>query len=175
MNLLLQRDQRRPFRQAITYILQVTIVCNAQELAIIREHGLLNNQLFVVPEQQVHRDAVDAAFERADSRPVFHSASAAKMFADHFSAAVHAIRARHCLSVSVADALDGTTIECPNLHELIACEYQISTAFDELYRDVANALAFSLAREQVLEPDDVEEPEGPPPADWANRQRWRLF
>ena len=98
MNLLLQRDQRRTVALTNTYILRVTIICNAQELAIIREHNLLRNPLFVVPEQQAHREAADAAFGRADNRSLFRSASAAKIFADHFSAAVHTLRALHCLS-----------------------------------------------------------------------------
>ncbi len=172
MNLLLQRSQQQSLFRTIEYVLQVTIVCTADDLNTLTEHGLHHNQLFVVPEVETHQQNARQAFERADNRSVFDPKAAAGMFTDHAAGLIHLARAKLAFAVTVADAIEGTTIICRDLREMVRCERQITDAFDELHQDLENVLAFTTDREQVLAPEGAEEPDGIAPANWANRQNW---
>lgn len=167
MELLLQRTQRTTFWRSSEYVLHVSLVCSADELWLIDQHRLARNRLYAVPEIETHQDRAQDAFARSDTRSCFRSSGAAKLLGDTVAGAFHAARARLGYVVTIADAIAGTTIACQSLYELLACEEDITAGFDQLDRDVRNALAFSIGREQVLTPDGAEPPAGVAPADWA--------
>ena len=174
MNLHLQRQQERTIFGSIQYILHVTLILDAEQLLLVNEHRLDRKQLFAVPEKEHLQQRADAAFDSADNRSIFSPRDAGKLITDQLSGLVSATRSKLAFAVTVGDAINGSTIRCLDLYELLDCERQITEGFDELHRDLVNAEAFSIGREQILAPDDAEEPAGPPPADWANPQpRWR--
>ena len=172
MNLLLQRDLRRSIFGAMEYVLNVTLVCDADDLQVIRDHRLGHIKLFALPEIETHRDRADRAFARGDMRSLFQPADAGKLIVDTIAGMFHAARSKFAFAVTVDDAINGTTITCPDQFQLLACEEEITAAFDDLNRHLDDARAFSVGREQVLVPDDVDEPAGPPPAAWADRHTW---
>jgi len=171
VDLILQRDRRISVWQINEYVLTVSLICDQEELAIIDEHHLAQNQLYAVPEIETNHQQATAAFQRSDTRSCFNGKQAGTLMLDTAVALVHATRARLGYVVTVADAINGTTIATRDLYQLLSCEEEIITAFDQLDRDVQNALAFTIGREQVLTPDGAEEPTGTPPADWANQYR----
>ena len=157
LNILLQHDQRRTRSGAIEYVLHATLICNPIALEIIEEHGLKKKTLFEVPEVDAHRQQAQQAFDRSFDRSIFKSQDAGKIIIDNLTGAVHFARSKLAFSITVADALSGTSISCPHLDEIVACERQISEAFDALYRDVTNAMNFSTRQEHVLAPDGDED------------------
>lgn len=170
MNLQFQRQQERTAFGSREYILHALLICSGEQLHLIKDHRLDRKILFAIPEKEHFRQRAEAAFDRADNRSVFSHKDAGKMFTDQLAGLVHAARAGCAFAVTVADAINGVSIRCPDLLEVLDCERQIAAAFDELYRDLENAYAFSVSREQILVPDGIDEPPGPPPADWGNRR-----
>ena len=173
MNLLLQRDDSQSFFRARKYILNVYLICTQEELELITDHQLYTQQMYAVPEYQEAKDDAEYAYQRSMRHSAFNPKNATKILADTAAAVYHTAKSQFSFVLTVQDAIDGFTIECPDLHQLVQCEQEIVDAFDQLSDNVDDALAFATGREQQLAPDGAEEDAGPPPADWANHQRWR--
>ncbi len=173
MELLIERDDSQSFFVFKKYILNVILICTADELHLIDSHQLYKQHMFAVPELVERKQAAANAFKRSVDRPIFHSENAGKILADSMSAIYNAAKAQFSFVLTVRDAIEGFTIECPDLRELVQCEQQIVATFDELHQSLEDAQAFSMNREQVLAPDGAEDEDGPPPAAWANHQQWR--
>lgn len=169
---MLQRDLDRSIWRRPEYVLNVTLIGEPDELQIITDHRLDRSLLFSVPEREHFRERATAAFERSDNRSIFRTAGAVGLLADNAAALINGLRARLGLTLTVADAIDGVSIRCPDLHELLETETAITTAFDKLAEDVEHALAFATAREQVLVPENDPAPEGVQPAQWGNHHHW---
>lgn len=174
MNLLLQRDQRRASLRKRYYCLNVTIICEPEERIAIEEHRLLNDPIYIAPDVAEHQQRAADAFEQADGRTLFDATGAKRHFGDYVTGLVHTFQSWRGLTVTVADALAGVTIECPHLRELVLCEAEITTNFDVLSVDVENAIAFASGREQLLTPENAPEEAGLPPAAWPHPHQWRL-
>ncbi len=168
MQLLLQRTQERTMFGSREYVLHVTLICTAEEFELVVDHGLSETQLFAVPEVENHQQQADRAFQRSDVWSPFNAKEARQLLSDSLSGLTHTMRAKLAFVLTVADAIDGTSISCPNLRELVDCEREITDAFDDLNEDVQDALHFATDREQVFTPDDTDQPDGPPPATWAD-------
>lgn len=172
MELLTQRHRRRSLFGSSEYTTDISLLCTAAERQVIADHRLDRIQLFAVPEIEINQQRSIEAFERSDARSVFFSYDAGKLLIDILAGLFHAARSRMAFAVTVDDAIAGTTIRCSDLFQQLEAEQQINAAFDDLHHTVEDALAFSIGREQVLVPEDVDEPDGLPPANWADRRQW---
>jgi len=172
MELLTQNHRRRTLFGSSEYITDISLLCTATERQVIADHRLDRIQLFAVPEIEINQQRSMQAFERSDARSVFFSNDAGKLLIDILAGLIHAARSRMAFSVTVADAIAGTTIRCSDLFQQLEAEQQINAAFDDLHRTVENALAFSIGREQVLVPEEADETNAITPARWANPQDW---
>jgi hypothetical protein len=172
MELLLERTLNRTSGHSPEYVLAVNLVCTPEELTAITDHRLTRQALFAVPERDAHHEQADRAFARSDARANLRFGEASKLLLDTLAGLYHAVCAHTAYTLTVADAIAGTTVRCPDLFELLGAERSITEAFDTLDRTVHDALAFTYGREQILTPDGTEDPVGVPPAHWSNPQRW---
>ena len=165
-------ESRKGFFQKLEYGLKARLFCPALELQTIRNHNLGRTVMYEVPEVEAHKREAQRAHDRFENRSVFSSKEPGGIFSDLASEIYHNAKAYFCFTVTVADAIEGISITCPDLNTLVECERDIQSAFDALEQSVQNALAFETGRQQVFAPDGTEEPEGVQPADWGNPQRW---
>ncbi|MGH1419410.1 MAG: hypothetical protein ACRBCJ_11185 [Hyphomicrobiaceae bacterium] len=173
MKLIFQRSHRTSFGHPIVYILDVTIATTVEERCLIKDHHLGKTTLYAVPEIVTNQDRATTAFQRSDNRSCISSSDTPRLIADIVSALFHMMRANFGYRITVNDAISGTRVLCADLYELLDLETAITTNFDELDRDVQNALAFTIGREQILIPETNEELTTTPPAYWADHHRWR--
>ncbi len=164
--LMLQRYQQTGRNR--TYCLTVELHCTPDELTLIDEHRLGSHALYAVPEQQHDHDRAVDAFARSDTRSLFRGSDARRLLGDLIVGLFHLTRSQLRYSVTVADAVDGTTIYCSDLMELLECERLITASFDQFDRLLDDAHAFTVEREQILDPDGAPDDAGTPPHQWAN-------
>ncbi len=171
MNILLQRDLQTNFWGDNEYVAGIHLDCNDEELTIIEQHNFYTLPLYTVPEAEQLSERSRRAFERSHARSCLRTVEATKLIADTVAGLYYSARSHLSLTITVRDALSGTTISSPNLTELLDCENIIRTSFDLLHQQVTDALAFTTAREQIYAADDEEVVDQIPPRHWANPHR----
>ena len=170
MELLLRRHHQIA-RAKLAYHLDVQLLCDAEERRIIRQHAFLDVFLFADPDRDLTQQRADHILERAQGRNVFNSRGAYAFYGDVCLSLLQWLRSKTYFVVTVRRALEGTTITCSNLEELLTCEEQIRQQFDDVARIVADALAFELGQENLYAPDTDDHDDLPAPATLANPDR----
>ena len=173
MQLMLQRNARPGRGRRLTYILYVSLLPDEAEHDIITRHRLGQTELFAIPEIELHLRQATDAFERSVNNDCLTEDGAKQFIANTASALYHNVVAWCGTRVLVRDALQGTTITCPDVYELLECERKIAEAFDKLDSTVRDVLAFDVGREENHLPDTDDRPTGTPSRAWANHFQWR--
>ena len=152
----------------ITYYFDVRFDCTDEERRVIDTHGFARNPIYTDPTKQEHADRAAGAFARTREHNVFQNTGARNFCCDLVTGLLSWISAKSAYQVTVADALSGTTITCSDITALLACEEEVTSAFDELARLVDDALSFEFAELRVLVPEHTDTNELPAPATLAN-------
>ena len=172
MELILQRDLRRRWF-ATQYILHITFVLDEEELRPATLNNLTNYTLYQPPTVQTYEHDAERAFNRCRQNKWTSIADTEQGLIDLTAAVFHRSRSFFSFRLTLADAVAGASVGCPDFYAMLSCEEEIAANFDRVAELLDNALAFETEREQVLIPDNAVEADGVPPADWANHANWR--
>jgi hypothetical protein len=155
------------------YLLSVKIEVDPDELAIIKRHRLERIETFVDPVRDAYDDAAAAAHAEAGKRGliVTRGRDTLAITAAEVRALVATTRALRAFKISVADILNGVTIENRSLRQMADVEKVLVEFIDRLQAAVQAAAGFDHESEQVYAPGTDAAEDTVPAAEWV--RTWR--
>ncbi len=173
MELMLQRNLQHSRWTPTQYLLNVTLLLDQDEMRTATRNQLTRFPLYEAPLIQVHEQDAKRALERSENSAWTSVSAVEESLINLTEAAFHKSRAFLSFRLRVREAIAGATITCNDFFSLLSCEEEVTSNFDQFQRYLEHATAFETAREQRLLPDATAEPEGVPPAAWADHANWR--
>jgi hypothetical protein len=154
------------------YQLSAQIRPTAEELALIRYHGLHRLEIFHDPLRDDFDAAAAAAHEKAKAHGLFVAKplDAAQACLSEVSALTTTIRAVRAFNITLGDLLHGVTITHRSLRAIEDMERIIVECIDEIDRSLQTARNYSDQTEDIYAPG-TEGDVGTPPRHWT--RTWR--
>ena len=167
MHLHLARSHARTFFGGHRYTISAQLECSAEDHAIITAHDFLSTRIYTAPIADDFTARADAAYERQRKMSVLNSDDQLPIIWENIKAVTLYSRAANAFHIEVRGLLNGCTITCSSLADLLVAERDIVAAFETMSRLVAHAHAFDQGTETVLVPDAHNDtPTTSPPSAW---------
>lgn len=166
------RSQTRSVLGRRRYVLAVRLYLTPPERHIIERHRLMRIELFHDPRrEQLEADAI-AAHAKAKSHGLFVTSArdSLNICIAEISALVSSVRALLAFRITIADLLDGVTIQHRSLQAIGDIEHVLAACIDRIDHNVQAALSYSDQTEDIFAPGADDDTTVAPNA-WA--RNWR--